>query len=161
MAYTVKRTFPGAAAKPHGDARICIEIQPAELKWPIRFHFLMTDEDRWANVGFEIGVGPIPRSRIEDDTLTTDEAELTPSALRWVQENLFRYRELAESELNTMRHIRGSRKKTITPEFLAHVAAQYRDLGGERGSVYHLAAVHGVSRTTIWRWLKRAGIEAA
>jgi transcriptional regulator of acetoin/glycerol metabolism len=47
----------------------------------------------------------------------------------------------------------------VTPEALAYLASQYRELGGQRGAVNYLADFHGVSRTTIWRRLKRAGVE--
>lgn len=156
MAVKARLTSPGAALRPEGDARYCVEIQPDELKWPVRFYFLRTDDDRWANIGLEIGSGPIARSRLEDERFE-DEPELTPSALRWLQENLFHFRELAESFLNREKHVRPKGKgHANSPEWLAHVAAQYRDLGAQRGSVAHLAALHGVSRTTVWRWLKQA-----
>jgi hypothetical protein len=53
---------------------------------------------------------------------------------------------------------RKGRTHDVAPELLASVAAQYRELGGTRGAVNHLADIHKVHRTTIWRWLARAGV---
>ena len=160
MATKVRLTFPGAAQRPEGDARYCVEIQPDELQWPVTFYFLGTADGRWENIGLEIGSGPIARSRLEGE-VSEDVPELTPSALRWLQENLFHYRELAESFLNREKHVRPKGKgHANTPEWLEHIAAQYRDLGAQRGSIAHLAALHGVSRQTVWRWLKQAGRES-
>jgi len=49
----------------------------------------------------------------------------------------------------------------VSAEAWALIAAQYRELDGQRGAVDHLARIHNVSRTTIWRWLKRAGVDDA
>ena len=73
----------------------------------------------------------------------------------------FRYRAIAESHLNTDRVIPSKSGVRVTPEALALVASQYRELGGQRGAVDHLARIHNVNRTTIWRWLKRAGVDDA
>jgi hypothetical protein len=151
-------TMPGS--RQELDMRYCVTLEPEELPWPLRFYFLRTEEGAWSNVSFEMGIGAVPRDafgesgRLEID----DQALITPSAVRWVQKNFFHFRAIAESRLNTDRVVR-SKSDGVTPEALAYLASEWRDLGGQRGAVNHLAAIHGVSRTTIWRRLKRAGVE--
>jgi hypothetical protein len=153
-AVRVSITLPGA--RNDLDVRVCVTLEPEELPWPIRFYFLRTEEGPWQNVGVELGIGPVRRDAIEQ--LDGDRAQITPSAVRWIQENLFHYRARAESELNTERVV-PRKGGGNSPEALAYLAAQYRELGGARGAVKYLAEVHGCSRTTMWRRLKRAGVK--
>lgn len=152
----ITTTMPGS--RQELDMRYCVALEPEELPWPIRFYFLRTEDGTWLNVAFEMGIGAVRRDTFESGRLELDDqALLTPSATRWVQENFFHFRAIAESRLNTDRVV-PRKGDGVTPEALAHLASEWRDLGGQRGAVNHLAAIHGVSRTTIWRRLKRAGI---
>ena len=147
--------------------RYCVTLEPEELPWALRFYFLRSyedgkrpaltpediDEGAWVNVGFEMGIGAVRRGQDVDDS-----AIISASNVRWIQENFFHYRAIAESRLNTDRVVPPGPHGGTTPEALAYLATRYRDLEGNELRLKILEAEFRASRTTIWRRLKRAGV---
>ena len=144
--------------------RVCVTLEPEELPWPLRFYFLRMEAGDWVNVGFEMGVGMLGRDVVGRDE---EELRITSSAALWTLENFLVYQATAELVLAPLLTRQDPRRSfprpsgRPTPEALAYLARQYQQMGGQRGAVKLLAEIHGVSRTTIWRRLKRAGVAAA
>jgi hypothetical protein len=151
----MKTTVRLPGAKQELDVRVCVTLEPEELPWPLRFYFLRTDADQWVNVGFEMGAGMLGRDVVGRDE---DELRITTSAALWTLENFLVYQATAALSLDTRRSLPRPSGRPSKEE-LAYLARQYRDFGGQRGTVNLLAELHGVSRTTIWRRLKRAGVK--
>jgi hypothetical protein len=160
MSEVLRIRMPGAAAAPRDDARYCVELQPAELSWPVRFYFLQTEDQRWATVGVELGLRTISREAIEEG-LDSDDAELRAKTIRWVAANFERYESEAKTALSggAMAPEARSGDWELTPEHLRHFARRYRELvelNGRRGVVKQLAIEYGRNPSTIWRWKKAA-----
>jgi hypothetical protein len=146
-AVRVTITFPGA--RNDADQRVCVKLEPPELPWPIRFYFLRGDPEPWHNVGFEMGVGPVPRASLEEGI---ELEPLAPSAVRWFQENFFHYRSRAESELDLRLGVR-SRATGNTRESRAALSAQYEQIKDQPGAVRLLSDVWKIPTWTIYRRL--------
>ena len=159
MSEVLRIRIPGAAAAPRDDARFCVEIQPAELRWPLRFYFLQTEDQRWATVGVELGLRTISREAI--DELDSDDAEILTKSVRWIAANFERYEAEAKAALGggTLLPRTGRGDWEMTPEHLRHFARRYHDLvelNGRRGVVKQLATEYSCNPSTIWRWKKAA-----
>jgi hypothetical protein len=144
-----------------------VTIEADELPWPIHFYFLQdVDEQgsRWVNVSFEMGIGsvtPDPTATLEADSVI-----VAPAHVRWMTENFFRYRRLAEDALflereevaRTWAAIRRDRvrERVWTDDRLRVLVNERRSWGDTRGAIDALADAYGVDRTTIWRALKKA-----
>jgi hypothetical protein len=154
MSERTRITLPGRSID--GDQRRCVELEVPELPWPLRFYFLPTDEG-WANVGFEVGIGPVNAAAAEA-LHGRDESELAidGNRVRWLLDHFFRYQASAHGHLDASKNVsRKEGKQRVSPELLARIRAQHEDFGGRRGAIAQLAIMYDVDRSTIHRWLRR------
>jgi len=156
------------AGRRNPDARYFCEIEVAELPWPMRFAFVKVSEEdgseRWACCGLDIG-RPIGRA---EDGLDSEEFELTPQRWRTIRDNFDRYRLMAERRLipttqnieHASRIRRAMRRRPgerWTREALVQLVADYHALEGfPDGRIWELTSIWKISRTNVWRALKRA-----
>jgi hypothetical protein len=145
------------------DARRCVTIEATELPWPMRFYFLPdVEKDEWVDAGHEFGVGRIQPNSPE---LERDQVEVTPENIRWIEQNLWRYRRLATNALiwdheGAMRERAAMRKsaqgRASTVEQVLLLDAEREAYVEDGGTISELAVNRGQHRTTIWRQSKKA-----
>jgi hypothetical protein len=154
--------YPGARERDDVRASVRFDDLP-ELAHPLTFFFLLAQDDedaepRWVNVGFAVGAS-VRRDALE----SLGDVNLSPGAIRFLMENFFRYRRLAEDELHARSRvkaraaIRGAAGRGgLTDEFLLLAMQEMRAYGTGRGAVNALADARGKNRVTVWRWRKEA-----
>jgi hypothetical protein len=161
-----RQRYPGAAQQK--DVRSSAEIEVPELPWPLRFFFLGIQEDdgtfRWGCLGYEVGE-PLPRDELE--LLDPADLELTAERQGLIATNFHRYRQLAENLLIPtpenvesavkIRADMGEREvRLLDRSFLARFIAEWRSRRGEPDLIYNMAWERHCSRTTLFRWFRRA-----
>jgi hypothetical protein len=150
----VRRRFPGRANRE--DARWSIWIEPAELPWPLRFDFVVVDNNgtqEWMCFGFEAG-GPVR----PDEERELDDYVLGMKQVSIIFSNFHQYEKIARELLlgsDSGRDIATKTRRAMTrrsggaldPVYLAGLVAEWRALEGEpTGRMWELATKRRINR---------------